>query len=293
MTATGSAPSVTLRPGRESDAPACGRICFEAFGTLASQHNFPADFPSVEIATELIGMLLSHPGFFSVVAELDGEVVGSNFLDERSSVAGVGPITVDPKVQNRRIGRTLMEAVLERSREEAHPGVRLLQAAYHARSLALYTTLGFHPREAIACMQGEPLGVAEAGYAVRPATTDDFEACDRVCRDVHGHDRHGELADAITQGTARVVEHDNRVTGYYATDLAFFAHAVGETDREVTALIGAAEAFGGSGILVPVRNMSLFQWCLGHRLKVVQVLTLMTLGLYNEPNGAYLPSILY
>jgi hypothetical protein len=28
-------------------------------------------------------MLLSHPGFYSVVAELDGRVAGSNFLDER------------------------------------------------------------------------------------------------------------------------------------------------------------------------------------------------------------------
>ena len=149
-----------------------------------------------------------------------------------------------------------------------------------------------HEKRLLAC-RGSRSAWRRPGTPWRPATTDDFEACDRVCRDVHGHDRHGELADAITQGTARVVEHDNRVTGYYATDLAFFAHAVGETDREVTALIGAAEAFGGSGILVPVRNMSLFQWCLGHRLKVVQVLTLMTLGLYNEPNGAYLPSILY
>jgi len=44
---------------------------------------------------------------------------------------------------------------------------------------------------------------------------------------------------------------------------------------------------------VPLRNGALFQWCLAHRLRVVQVLTLMTIGLYNEPAGAYLPSVLY
>ncbi len=34
-------------------------------------------------------------------------------------------------------------------------------------------------------------------------------------------------------------------------------------------------------------------WCLDHGLRIVQLMTLMTLGLYNEPAGAYLPSILY
>ncbi len=284
--------TVNVRPGLPADAEACGRICYEAFGAIAGQHNFPTDFPSVDIAVGLMRMLLSHPGFFSVVAEADGEVIGSNFLDERSPIAGLGPITVDPKAQNYRIGRRLMDAALDRIRERGYAGVRLLQAAYHARSLALYATLGFQPREAIACMQGPRLGVSFAGYRVRQAQDGDLEACDRVCTSVHGHHRSGEVSDAIKQGTARVVEHDGRVTGY-ATDLAFFAHAVGETNRDLMALIGAASAFGGPGILVPMRNAALFQWCLERRLRVVQVMNLMTRGLYNEPAGAYLPSVLY
>ncbi len=81
-------------------------------------------------------MLLSHPSFYAVVAELDGRIVGSNFLDERSTIAGLGPITVDPSVQNKRIGRDLMEALLDRAAKRALPGVRLVQAAYHTRSLA-------------------------------------------------------------------------------------------------------------------------------------------------------------
>src|SRR3989449_11731748 len=171
--------TISLRPGRLADAKACGRICFEAFGAIAAQHNFPPDFPSADVATDLMTMLLSHPRFFSVVAELDGTVVGSNFLDERSPVAGLGPITVDPKVQNLRIGRRLMQAALDQVSEPRLPGVRLLQAAYHGRSLALYTTLGFQPREAIACMQGRPIGASVAGYRVRRAGGEDAEACGR------------------------------------------------------------------------------------------------------------------
>lgn len=49
----------------------------------------------------------------------------------------------------------------------------------------------------------------------------------------------------------------------------------------------------GLGILVPSRNAELLHWCLEHGLRIVQQSTLMTIGLYNEPSGAYLPSILY
>jgi integrase len=113
-----------------------------------------------------------------------------------------------------------------------------------------------------------------------------------LCRRVHGVDRGGEVADALKQGTARVVEREGRVTGY-ATDLAFFAHAVAETTPDLQALIASASAFGGPGILVPARNSLLLQWCLASGLRVVQLLSLMSVGLYNEPDGAYLPSILY
>lgn len=284
--------TVTLRPGKPADQYACGRICFEAFKSIADQHNFPPDFPSVEVATELLTTFLAHPAIYSVVAEAGGEIVGSNFLDERAAIAGVGPITVDPKTQNSGIGRRLMQAVLDRAAERKFVGVRLLQSAYHSRSLSLYASLGFIPREPIACMNGAAIGHVPDGFHVRPAVAADVDACNQLCTHVHGHDRSGELLDAIKLGTAMIVEFNGRVTGY-ATDLAFLAHAVGETNRDLMALIGAASAFSGPGILVPIRNAELFRWCLGRRLRVSQVLTLMTIGLYNEPRGAYLPSVLY
>ena len=106
---------VKLRPGTPEDAEACGRICYDAFATLAAAHGFPCDFPSPDVATGLVSALLAHPGIYAVVAEADGVVVGSNFLDERAAIAGVGPITVDPGVQDGTVGRHLMVAVMERA----------------------------------------------------------------------------------------------------------------------------------------------------------------------------------
>jgi GNAT superfamily N-acetyltransferase len=283
---------IKLRSGTPADAEICGRICYNAFKTISEAHGFPPDFPAPEVPISLLTWMLAHPEFCSVVAEIDGKIVGSNFLDERNTIAGVGPITVDPTVQNRAIGRRLMDAVHERAAERNFAGVRLIQAGFHTRSLSLYAKLGYDVREHLACMQGNSLGISIEAHVVRPATEADIESCNRVCRQVHGHDRGGELKDAIAQGSATVVEHDGRITGY-ATIMGFFGHSVGETNKDLKALIGAATEFAGPGFLLPTRNGELFRWCLRKGLRVTQPMTLMSRGLYNEPVGAFLPSILY
>jgi GNAT superfamily N-acetyltransferase len=284
--------SLSLRRGNASDATAAGEICYRAFKAIADQHNFPPDFPNADSAIGLLAMLIGHPKFFDTVAEFNGKIAGSNFLDERNSIAGVGPITVDPALQNERVGRALMQAVMERSAERGFVGVRLVQAAYHRRTLALYLKLGFSVRELLACLQGPAINEALPGFAVRPATANDLPACNRLCFRVHGHERGGELADALMQGVARVVERAGRITGY-ATPIAFFGHAIAETNDDLMALIGAAESFPGPGFLVPTRNGELMRWCLGKGLRITQTMTLMTMGLYNEPGSAWLPSVLY
>jgi predicted N-acetyltransferase YhbS len=286
-----SAPALVFRAGVAGDAGACGQVCYEAFATVAAEHGFPPDFPSAEVAGRLCATLLSHPQFSSVVAEDSGRVVGSIFMDERSSILGIGPLTVDPEQQNRGVGRRLMGHALARAEEGHFAGARLLQAAYHNRSLGLYASLGFAVRETFACLQGQA-GLAFPGRAVRRCTAEDLPACDSLCRAVHGHHRSGELRDAIGRGSALVVERDGRITAY-ASAQGFFGHAVGETGEDLEALIGAAERFEGPGILVPVRDKALFSWCLAVGLRVVFSATLMSSGLYNEPEGAYLPSILY
>jgi len=289
---SGETQAIVIRRALPADAEVCGRICFEAFRALATQHNFPPDFSSSEGPAAVIRTMFSHPSFFCVVAEQDGKIVGSNCLDERSTVAGVGPITVDPRVQNKTTGRQLMQAVMDRAAERKFAGVRLVQAAYHNRSLSLYAKLGFVVREPLACMQGPAIQKTPPGYRVRPAQPDDLAACNELCLQVHGHHRGGELSEAIQHGTAVVAETDGQLRAY-ASAIAFFGHAAGYANQDLQALLSAAPAFQGPGILVPTRNAGLFRWCLENGLRVTQVMTLMTVGLYNEPAGAYLPSILF
>src|SRR6187402_2142797 len=138
---------IKLRPARFSDAEILGQICYSAFKTVSEAHNFPPDFPSPEAAVGLISMLLANPGVYSVTAEdSHGKLVGSNFLWESDAVAGVGPITVDP----------------------------LVQAAFHNRSLALYTKLGFDTVEPLSNIQGAPLGLKIDGHNVRVMSVSDL-----------------------------------------------------------------------------------------------------------------------
>lgn len=283
---------VTLRAAAPHDAPELGRVLYEAFRSIADRHGFPRDFASTEVATGLMDMLISHPGVYGIVAERDGDLIGSNFMDERAPVLGIGPISVDPATQNSGVGRRLMQEMLDHAAQRNSPGVRLVQAAYHNRSLCLYTSLGFHTREPLSVLQGPPLGRTFPGYLVRPAQASDLAACNALCHEVHGIDRAGELADAIGQNTATVVEHLGRISGY-STLLGFFGHSVARSNRDLMALIAAASAFPGPGVIVPTRNHEVFAWCLAGGLQLTMQMTLMTIGLYNEPAGAWLPSVLY
>ena len=285
-------PDISVRTATKEDAPVCGQICYDAFSTISLAHGFPCDFPRPEVATGLLSMMFSTAGFYCVVAENEGRIVGSNCLDERSMISGVGPITIDPNAQNLGIGRTLMQVVMDRAHEQGAAGIRLVQTAFHNRSLSLYAGLGFDIREPLSCMQGRPLQPSVPGCTVRTAQSADVDACNALSRLVHGFDRGTELAQAIQRATAKVVERGGRITGY-ATDLAFFGHATAETNVDLQSLIASAESFGGPGILVPSRNNALFRWCLSNGLRVVQPMTLMSVGLYNQPTGAWLPSILF
>jgi predicted N-acetyltransferase YhbS len=280
-----------LRRAVPDDAAACGQICYAAFSAINDAHGFPREFPSAEVTVGLLRMLLEHPGFYGVVAERDGTIIGSNFLDERSAIVGVGPISVDPAVQNQGVGRRLMQDVIDRAASRQAPGVRLCQAAFHRRSLCLYTTMGFRTREPLSVMSGTPLNRSIPGYHIRAAQYSDIQSCNEVCFDVHGFDRGGELKDGIEQRTATVVERDGRITGY-ATAIGFFAHSVARSNQDLIALIAAAPEFTGPGFLLPTRNYEVFTWCLANGLRLVEPMTLMTTGLYNEPNGAYLVCVL-
>jgi predicted N-acetyltransferase YhbS len=105
-------------------------------------------------------------------------VVGSNFLLSADEVAGVGPITVEVQLQGEGVGRALMEAVIDRARQERIEMVRLVQDAFNTTSLSLYGSLGFDIKEPLALMQSEPAESPDPG--VRPVTEADLDVVEEL-----------------------------------------------------------------------------------------------------------------
>ncbi len=286
------AAGLRLRRATAADAECVGGICHEAFRAVAARHGFPDDAPDAVSARELASDLIDRDDVYAVVATLDGEVVGSNYLWEFADVTAAGPLTVFTARQAGGVGRRLMEDVLDRACARNATAVRLVQTGYYTASLALYLKLGFEVCEPLMLVQGPAVKRVVAGHTVRAGRVGDVSACVSLCRRVHGHDRRAEVLRAVAKRTLKIVEHGGRVSGY-STGVGFFGHTLGESNADVEALIGATDRFAGPGFLVPLRNTALLRWCLEQGLALVQPMNLMGIGLYKTPSGAALPSVLY
>lgn len=282
---------ITYRSANEKDAERLGTIAYEAFFKVSTEHNFPPDFPDAESGIALAEMMIGRDDIYSVVAE-NGSLLGSNFLWESDEIDGVGPVTVDPAVQNSAIGRELMQRVIRRSEGSGKAGIRLVQAAYHNRSLALYTKLGFDVVEPLSAINGKPFTAEIDGRTVRPLAVNDVENANKLCIAAHGISRKNEIAGAAAAGIGIVVENGGRMSGY-ATILGFFGHAVAKTNDCLKALIGSGRDIAGPGFLLPTRNGEVLRWCLENGLRIVMPLSLMSKGFYQAPRSSFMPSILY
>jgi predicted N-acetyltransferase YhbS len=287
--------STQLRAMTQEDVEPCGRICFEAFKGSSDKHNFRWDFPTVEQAIQFTQSIFSSPYVFNVVAEHEGEVVGSNNLWEYDEVRAVGPITVDPSIQAQGIGRMLMQAVIDRG--AGCKSIRLIQDAFNGASLSLYASLGFDVKEPLVMMEGVVRGDVPKGMEVRTIQQDDFKPCAELCRATIGSGRDNELRNMPPFLPSFVAVRDGKVRAY-ASAPHFWAlnHAVAETLEDMKGLLIGASAKGNGAplsFLLPIRQAELFRWCLSQGLRVLKPMNLMSMGEYQEATQPYIPSVGY
>lgn len=286
--------SVTIRPITKDDVENCGRIVYEAFKGIAEQHNFPLDFPNVDAGLQFADFWINHPSIYGVVAEENGRFIGSNFLTERNPIRGVGPITVNPDIQSRGVGRKLMEAVIERGKDAA--GIRLVQDAFNTKSMSLYASLGFDVKEPLALMTGKPVGEIANNIEVRPMRSEDLDECEELGKKVHGFGRTGELRDALMAFKPFVAIRDGKITAYSSTSWFWqLNHGVAVSEEDMRALlIGSSKQIEEPlAFLLPTRQASFHRWALQSGMKMVKPMTLMAMGEYQEPSGCYFTSVEY
>jgi GNAT superfamily N-acetyltransferase len=143
---------------READLAETRRIIRVAFGTfigVPDPENFRTDIDAAGTR-----WLADPSAVFA--AEVDGELVGSNFATRWGSVGFFGPLTVRPDLWNKGIAQRLMEPVMESFARWKVTHAGLFTFAQSAKHVRLYQKSGFWPRFLIAVMS-KSVDVATAG----------------------------------------------------------------------------------------------------------------------------------
>ena len=283
--------AIEVRRATPEDVPELGRVCYEAFKDISESHGFLSDFASVEFAQQVVGMMVQREDVYSVGAFDGAAPRGSNFVNMWGEVAGIGPVSVDVNAQGQGIGRLTMQDVVAHARGAGYDMIRLVQDSFNMQSLALYASLGFDVKEPMSYLAlSDKNG---AGPNVRPATADDLDAMDELCRSVYRVSRRGECDVALQVGfPGFVLERSGRIAGYL---FGFgLGHGVAESTEDMIVLMNALGAnVSESHAFVPLRNGELYRAALaaGHRNQ--KVCNLMAFGPYEEPQGTYCPSFMF
>lgn len=283
--------ALELVPATGDQIPRLSQICHEAFSALHDRFGIERDIPSAEVGEMIISQTVKRPDYTGVMAVLDGRVVGSNFLLHADEVAGVGPITVDPGVQAKGIGKALMQWVIDEARRREIRQVRLFQEALNTTSLSLYTALGFDWRDSAALMQAAAAG--EEDPQVRPLEARDLEAVAVLSQKAYGFSRAGDAAQLLEwQVPGFVRERDGVVTGYLFATL--FGHAGAESDEDLLALAAQAARHLPPPVarfICPMARPVLYRKALASGHRTLKLLSYMSLGDFVPPAGSHFPSI--
>lgn len=282
---------VAIRRASILDAEACGRVAYAAHRDVSLRHGFPPEHASLDFSIGLMKNKISDPSAYGLVAERGATLVGSVFLNTFPStpVIAIGPLTVNPG-SGGSIGKELMHAALLQAQKEGFEQIRLVQSPAHLRSLVLYLKFGFAVREPLVLMQTS--WAQSHDTSLRLASCADVSACNDLCVQVHGFRREFELISGIREQVATVVERNGDIVAY-TSGIGLRGHAVARTEEDLLKLINASPHLAGPGFFVPARQSWLIKSLLEQGAHALWPATLMTLGPYQEPDGAFLPSIAF
>ena len=158
--------NILVRPLTEPDLPLADRIFRLAFGTfngLADPLQFGGDLDKIRTRW------LADPGA-AFGAEVDGALVGSNFVTHWGSVGYFGPLTVHPDFWDRGVGQKLVEPALALFEAWGCRHTGLYTYSGSPKHLALYQKFGFWPRAltAILSKAGPAGGEGRGGQPLFP-----------------------------------------------------------------------------------------------------------------------------
>ncbi|MBS1526272.1 MAG: GNAT family N-acetyltransferase [Bacteroidetes bacterium] len=191
MPKTKSGADVLIRPLEEGDLDAADHITRLAFGTFLGLPE-PATFMG---DTKYVHTRWKANPDAAFCAEVDGELIGSNFVSNWGSVGFFGPLTTHPKMWDQGVAKLLIEPAIACFEAWGTRQAGLMTFAESIKHVNLYQRFGFYPRFLTAIMS-KPVAPKVNDEGIQWTKFSDVPADKRarmleICR---------EMTDSVYQG---------------------------------------------------------------------------------------------
>ncbi len=302
-------PTFQIRNMRREDIQAAADIFYHAFNTFNASVGLPREWDSVEQAHLLVSALYEHPNYLAWVAEENGtgRILGSNFLDVSDEVNAPGPMSIATDAQNAKVGRAFMNFFKDYCLEIGKPEIRFVQVGNNAKSFALYSSLGYIPRDTLTMMKGrvsaEMARRYRDRYQVRRMEPADVATCSKLYFDSVGVNRYHDINNSLAPGSPYdpwVLLDKAQAGGIVAYTTGYFLlghgiYATEEAFQALFSLVSTRAEHESVFHLMAQRYPGVLLWAVRDaKIKVVRQQILMSHGKYRNPEGAlYFPGMGY
>jgi len=302
-------PGFQIRNMRPEDLSAVADIFYHAFNDFNASVGLPKEWESIEMANGLVSALYHHPNYTAWVAEDTNKsrVVGSMFLDLSDEVMAPGPLSIASDAQNVKVGRALMDYMKAYCIAIGKPDIRFVQVGNNVKSFALYSSLGYIPRDTLTMMQGrasqELAQQYRQQYEVRRMLPEDVDICSQLYQDTVGVNRYHDINNSLNPQSPYnpyVVldkSQNGKIVGY-TTGFFLLGHGIYATEEAFQALFSIVSAQSEQESVFHLRAQhypNVLYWAICQaKARVVRQQIFMTHGKYREPEGClYFPGMGY
>ena len=270
----------------------------DSFNDLYERRGFGPIVADVSVGRVIAETYLVHDPEHCLVVEFDGRLAGSAFLHPRGPVAGIGPVTIEPRMQGRGLGRALVGALCERADRLAIPSTRLIQDAFNENSFALYARLGFRPQRVLSRASFLPVR-APALRETRAARAGDLDAIAALEEDLLGFSRRRDYALLRRVGEVFILPGSGGVEGWAGRivrgSVAVLGPVLSRRVEGMRRLIdeGSGDLPAGTEVrlLVPADIPDALDMLSPRGLEVHSLCNYMVRGTFGGIRGCYVPTL--
>lgn len=196
----------TIRPLKDADLPEHSDLLYSSFNAWYWKHGWGKDYFGCRPQETSIFYNIYNdlaPGHsFAAFDNHSGRMMGSCFYHPREHHVSLGIMSVHPNYGGKGVGKALVNAILDYTKENNYKSCRLVSSAINMDSFSLYNRSGFIPRvtyhDMVLSVPADGIDGSVTGVEkVREATEEDIHAMGELEMEISGIKREVDYRYAI------------------------------------------------------------------------------------------------